>query len=366
MTARPLAEASVIAERITTWFASHARILPWRSAPTPYAVLLSELMAQQTRIDTVVPYFDRFVARWPTIEALAAADEQEVLGEWAGLGYYSRARNLLACARAVVARGGMPSEPSELVRLPGVGPYTAGAVASIAFGVRAPLVDGNVERVLSRIDARAEDPRKEGRAALWARAGALVDALPEGGSPGALNQGLMELGATVCSPRAPKCGACPVEDLCRARPGDPESLPVRPARSPPRATSGVAVVIRSGDRVLLGRRPKGLLGGLWEPPWVEGASLEALEGRCGRALERWVSHGEVVHVFTHRRLTLAVYGAEPGGSLAADGFYTELRWAPTDGAPPAELGGVALSALARRVLAARPLAQVGLPLAAER
>jgi A/G-specific adenine glycosylase len=347
------APASLLTASALAWYRAHRRALPWREAPEPYAILLSELMCQQTRIDTALPYFARFMARWPTLEALAAAEEDEVVHAWAGLGYYSRARNLHRAARAAAAAGGLPADVEALRALPGIGPYTAGAIASIAFGLPAPVVDGNVERVLSRVDDREEDPRAAvGRRALWDRAEALVRAAD---APGDLNQALMELGALVCTPRAPRCGACPWAERClAARAGDPERLPNKAAKAPPRPVLGVAAVVRRGGALLLGRRPPGLLGGLWEPigdehdPSVhpEQALEQALRRRVGLTLRAAAPLGEVVHTFTHRRLTLRVFAAEADGALGGDGSYEALRLVHGD---PAE--AVALSTLARRALA---------------
>jgi A/G-specific adenine glycosylase len=360
----PYPDAAVVGERVAGWFARQARALPWRRDPTPYHVLLSELMLQQTRVETVIPYYERFLARWPTLDALARAAEHEVLQEWAGLGYYSRARNLHRCAIAAVAAGGLPSDPQELRRLPGIGPYTAGAVASIAFGIRAPLVDGNVERVLSRIDARHEDPRRAGRAPLWERAAALLEASPQV-PPGALNQALMELGAVVCTPRSPRCTSCPVEDLCLGRKDDPQNLPRRAPKPRPTEMHGVAVIARCAGGWVVGRRPPGLLGGLWEPIRVEVGPGQSVVARIrdgfreetGAELTDLRHLGELVHVFTHRRLTCAVYEGLTDRGL---GFAESLA-SSTPRRPPHAVyeeirvvddpGVLGLSSLARKVLA---------------
>lgn len=348
---------------LLAWYARVARPLPWRRDPTPYAVLLSEFLCQQTRVETALPYFERFLARWPRLEDLAAASEDEIVQAWAGLGYYRRARNLHRCARAAVARGGLPSDPEELRELPGIGPYTAGAVASIAFGRRVPLVDGNVERVLGRLEALASDPRRAtGRRAILTRAEALHAACE--GHPGDLNQALMELGATHCSPRAPRCGACPLADGCRARAlGRPEDFPPRAPRAAPLEIEAVAGLLREGDRVLLGRRrPGGLLGGLWEPIRAEfdGGDPAVALARAFDAVgvpaspERPLS--SVVHVFSHRRLTCHVWRMRAeGGAPRPGGPYEEVAWARP--------GDVGLSGLARKLLAAD--AQRALPLAAD-
>jgi A/G-specific adenine glycosylase len=314
------------------WYDTHARTLPWRSEPTPYHVLLSELMCQQTRIDTVLPYFAKFTQRWPTLEALASASEEEVVEAWAGLGYYRRARFLHRAARAAVEVGGLPADVAGLRALPGVGPYTAGAIASIAFNIATPLVDGNVERVLSRLDDRDADPRSTtGRKALWARAAALVDPA----RPGDFNQALMELGAMVCSPRAPDCPSCPWRAAC-AGSYRAEELPKKPKRKPPTRIAEVAAVAWDGDRILVGRRPPGgLLGGLWEPPRAAPQADEtpwacaerAVREAVGRDCRAVGSLGTITHVFSHRHLTLSLVGVivEPGpltpGTYDRVGFY---------------------------------------------
>jgi A/G-specific adenine glycosylase len=349
------APADALRDRLVAWYRGAARDLPWRRDPTPYATLLSELMLQQTRVDTVIPYFDRFLARWPTVDALAAASDDDVLIAWAGLGYYRRARSLLAAVRAAVARGGIPSDPAGLLALPGVGPYTAGAIASIAFGIPAAAVDGNVERVIARVDASTQDPRsKPGRRAITER----VLAITAPGVASEVTQGLMELGATVCTPRRPRCDACPWEDACVGRAtGVASSLPRLPAKKKPVPVRGVCGLLVRDGRVLLGRRPPGLLGGLWEPVGAELVDDEAPEGALAAAFLRRAGLvvavgrplGSVVHVFTHRRLVLEVRAvtadAPIAADLAGDGSYTQLAWAD-----PAA-GDVALSKLARKVLA---------------
>jgi A/G-specific adenine glycosylase len=340
-----------LSERLVSWYRKGNRRLPWRDEPTPWNVLLSELMLQQTRVETVLPYFARFKARWPTLEAFAAADEEEVLKEWAGLGYYSRARNLLKAARAAVEAGGIPGDADGLRSLPGVGPYTAGAVASIAFGRAEPAVDGNVERVLSRVDAREADPKSpSGRASLEARARELLRRQP----PGDVNQALMELGATVCTPRSPSCPRCPWADVCEGRAkGIAETLPRKKPKPPPRPAWAVAGLLRREGRLLMGRRPEGLLGGLWEPVGAvwSGASdpgeavRQAFRERAGLEVRVRADLGEVVHVFTHRRLSLRVFAVEGPGEPALGEGYDAIGW--VDPARP----HVGLSKLALKALA---------------
>ena len=352
-----VAPARALVEALLSWYGRVARDLPWRRDPVPYKVLLSELMLQQTRVDTVIPYFDRFVARWPTLEDLASASEDDVLHEWAGLGYYSRARNLHRCAQAAAALGGLPSTADELRALPGIGPYTSGAIASIAFGQPAPLIDGNVERVISRLDARSEDPRSTpGKKALWARAGELVDALEPGEHPGALNQALMELGATVCLPRNPGCLTCPVRGHCMAGArAEPEAYPKKTPKKPPVPIFAVYALARTDQGWVLGRRPKGLLGNLWEPIGIECAedadpgatALAALRDRAALRGADARLVGTVKHVFSHRKLTARVVAVTAEGTPDALDYYTDVRVVQ-------DVEELTLSKLARKLLAHRP------------
>ncbi len=294
-------------------------------------------MLQQTRVEAVIPYYARFLERFPDIQALASSELDDVLGAWAGLGYYSRARNLRAAAAAVVERfdGQLPRELDELRSLPGVGRYTAGALASIAFDRPVPVLDGNVIRVLSRIlDLREDVGRPAVVERLWEEAGALT----RGPHPGDLNQALMELGATLCTPRAPGCGACPARGHCAARRrGDPENLPIKAARRLPlRVEATAGLVLRRGRALLVQRPPRGLLGGLWELPGGELARGEKPEQGLRRALRERVGLeltsarrvGSVEHVFSHRRLQLHVFrcGEVRGRTRLSD--YHEHRWLP--------------------------------------
>jgi len=272
-------------------------------------------MLQQTRVQTVIPYWERWMARFPTVSALAAAPLDDVLAAWAGLGYYSRARNLHAGAQAVSERwaGELPRRAAELREVPGIGPYTAGAIASIAFGERVPLVDGNVARVLARVFAIDDDIKSAaGGKALWARAGELVAALPVETAPGDLNQGLMELGATVCTPTSPRCLACPLGQLCAAHAaGREDELPVVAAR---KKASELPVLARAalwlvnGDEIVLARRvPEGLFGGLWELPQAD--SLDDIARALGVVAdpEPVAYHDQTL---SHRRLRIAVHVGE--------------------------------------------------------
>jgi len=327
---------------LLTWYRAHARDLPWRREVSAYRTLVSELMCQQTRIDTVLPYFARFMESFPTVEALAGAPLERVLEHWSGLGYYSRARNLHAAAQHVVAAGGFPTTLAGLQALPGVGPYTAGAVGSIALGLDVPVVDGNVERVLARQLALDLDPRRASRR-LWAEAAARVPA----GQAGDWNQALMELGATVCTPQKPRCLLCPIRPTC-AGVGEPERYPARVVKPPVPELEAVAGLVRREGAILLARRPPtGLLAGLWEPPGGEGSDLGAvLAARVGLRLLHAHPVGRVTHVFSHRRLHTTVYEAEVEGEGRPVG-YDELRWVAAAAVPT-----MALSTLARKLLAA--------------
>jgi A/G-specific adenine glycosylase len=304
-----------LAAAVVAHFAAARRDLPWRASRDPYAIWVSEIMLQQTRVQTVIPYWQRWMAKFPTVRALAAAPLDDVLAAWAGLGYYSRARNLHAGAKAVAERGALPGSASELRAVPGIGPYTAGAIASIAFGERAPLVDGNVARVLARVYAIRQDIKSTaGQRALWARAGELMAALPERAAPGDLNQGLMELGATLCAPVAPRCLACPLAKLCATR-GDELPIVARRKRADELPIlEREALWIEARGKILLARRePHGLFGGLWELPQGE-QRLEIARALGVTALDATpVAHHD--QVLAHRRLRIAVFRATAPGAL---------------------------------------------------
>ena len=249
------------ADRLIQHYVDNSRDLPWRSAPgalppDPYVVWLSEVMLQQTTVAAVIPRFERFLKKWPTLEALAAAGDSELLSEWAGLGYYARARNLIACARQLAARGGFPSTSTELRKLPGIGAYTSAAIAAIAFGEAAPAVDTNVERVIARLHAYPQPARSDVERH--------VAKLMRRHSPGDVVQALMDLGATVCRPRQPSCHACPLELHCAAAAsGVPEAFPQRRERKVRPHRYGIAWwTERSGQVWLVRRPPSGLLGGM--------------------------------------------------------------------------------------------------------
>ena len=320
---RPFAlpDAQSIARKLLAWYDAHGRELPWRvkgGAADPYRVWLSEVMLQQTTVATVRPRFAAWVARWPDVASLAAADEADVMAAWAGLGYYARARNLLKAARAVVALDGFPRDAAGLRALPGLGDYTAAAVAAIAWGEAVTVVDTNVERVVARL-CLIETPLPAARPAIRRAAAALVPA----DRPGDFAQATMDLGATICTPRRPRCLLCPLRDECRAfASGDPERLPVKPARKARPVRHGTIFWLERDEAVLLVRRPdKGLLGGMralptgpWtsEPPGLADAPVE----------EDWrVLAATLVHGFTHFELHLALAVARSPAHDPPDGEW---------------------------------------------
>lgn len=261
-----------ITEPLLQWFRGNARVLPWREQPLPYYVWISEIMLQQTRVEAVKPYFARFVEALPDVEALALCPEEKLLKLWEGLGYYNRVRNMQKAARVVMEQygGELPADYEKLLELPGIGSYTAGAVASIAYQIPVPAVDGNVLRVISRIAENEEDILKQ---SVKRRIEELVRRILPQDEPGAFNQALMELGATVCLPNgAPECGRCPVAGLCMARlHGRLEEIPRRKAKKERRMEERTVLVVRDGTRTVIRRRPpKGLLAGLYELPNLDG------------------------------------------------------------------------------------------------
>lgn len=295
-----------IAGPLLGWYDGHARSLPWRAPPgapppDPYRVWLSEVMLQQTTVAAVKDYFARFTARWPTVQDLAAADDADVMSAWAGLGYYARARNLLACARAVAARGGaFPESEAELRALPGLGDYTAAAVAAIAFGQRAVVVDANVERVVARLFA-IDVPLPAGRREIRAAA----DRITPESRAGDFAQAMMDLGSAICTPRAPRCLLCPLNHACQGK-DRAESLPVKAPKKAKPQRAGTAFWIERGGEVWLVRREgKGMLGGMRALPddgWSargDGSGAPPLTGE-------WQAGGQVSHTFTHFHLTLSV------------------------------------------------------------
>ena len=324
--------SSSISQALLDWYDGHARRLPWRigpqdsARPDPYRVWLSEVMLQQTTTAAVAPYFAAFTQRWPTVDALAAASEEEVMAAWAGLGYYSRARNLVKCARVVTGRGGFPDTEAELRKLPGVGDYTAAAIAAIAFGQRAVVVDANVERVVARLFA-IDAPLPGARKIIRKKA----DSVTPDERAGDFAQAMMDLGATICTARDAKCLLCPLSSMCEARAwGDPLGLPVKPAKkAKPRRTGTTYWIEREVDgarAVWLVKRPaKGMLGGMRALPddgWTarrDGDDTPPLPGA-------WKAAGVVRHGFTHADLELAV-AAFAGNAPQPEG---EGEWWPLD------------------------------------
>jgi A/G-specific adenine glycosylase len=346
---------------LLAWYARARRDLPWRRTRDPYAIWLSEVMLQQTRVDTVIPYYERFLSRWPTVHALADAPLDDVLTMWSGLGYYRRARMLHAAAQQVAGDlgGAFPSSAEGLSGIRGIGRYTAGAVASIAFGVRAPLVDGNVARVFARLFAIDDDVRGgDGLGRVWDLAEELVHDV----DPGSWNQALMELGATVCTPRDPRCLLCPVREECAARAQSLEhELPRLAPKAKPKREKRWALVASKAEGVLLGRRRADLrFGGMWEPPSIArdaddaDAAIARFEALTGARVAKVVRAGEVTHILSHRRLEVVVLRAALKSSRVSPapaephelaGDYDRLELVPE-----VRLHDKALSTLARKLL----------------
>lgn len=332
--------ARAIGRALLGWYSKHQRDLPWRRSLDPYAVWVSEMMLQQTQVTTVIPYFQHWMQRFPDVQALADADESDVLHAWQGLGYYSRARNLRRAAQEIVRRheGRLPDSVVELRKLPGIGPYSAGAIASIAYGRREPLVDGNVIRVLTRLCALRGDPsRAPLKTELWEVARTLLPTQ----RPGDFNQALMELGATVCTPRAPRCEACPLQSQCWAREQQlVQELPELPARPKATPVQMVALVARRGERVLVEKlgsdAPR--WAGMWLFPQLETGAGETSEQAAKRALSAAaaLSCGTtsllcvVRHTVTRFRITLSAYVTRAPHGVACSPTGAELSWKRAD------------------------------------
>jgi len=303
--------------RLLNWYNNNKRILPWRDHPSAYAVWVSEIMLQQTRVETVIPYFEEWMRLFPNLQALAEASEQDVLNAWEGLGYYSRARNLHKAAKHVVDEldGNLPDELTELIKLPGIGRYTAGAIASIAFGKDEPALDGNLKRVYARLFDLSEpvDSPKDERI-LWDVA---RQNLPRG-KAGDFNQALMDLGAMICLPKNPRCSICPLIEDCKAKLSGTQNI--RPVRKPkkvvPHYVHVAGVIIKRG-KVLLAQRPSnGLLGGMWEFPNGRvdgdpvGELVKVLKSEYGLRVRKKEAVGVVRHAYTHFKVTVHAYRCE--------------------------------------------------------
>lgn len=315
-------ENEQISALLLSWYDANARTLPWRGIHDPYRTWVSETMLQQTRVETVRGYYERFLARFPTVQALAAADEADVLKCWEGLGYYSRARNLHQAARQIVEEfgGEMPRDVAQLRQLKGIGAYTAGAIASIAFDQRVPAVDGNVIRVISRLTGIRENV---GIPSVRRGLEETAEALVPFARPGDFNQALMDLGSAVCVPGTPNCDECPLQEHCDALDaGDAEDLPVLPQKNPPKELDWDVLLIRAGDRVLMRQRTETLLHGLWVFPMLPGH--EEAQAEFGARMHMDVRYvralGEAKHVFTHQVWRMKLYQMEADSEEAPKGF----------------------------------------------
>ncbi|MBZ9600291.1 A/G-specific adenine glycosylase [Phyllobacterium chamaecytisi] len=342
-----------ITTRLLLWYDSHHRTLPWRISPRerlagitadPYRIWLSEIMLQQTTVEAVKSYFSFFIEKWPTVVDLAAASQDDVLRAWAGLGYYSRARNLKKCADIICAEygGRFPPDLASLKSLPGIGDYTAAAIASIAFDLPMAVVDGNVERVITRLYALAT-PLPFAKPEIRAR----MQALTPDERPGDFAQAMMDLGATICTPRRPACVICPLNDDCQAlKTADPEFFPVKaPKKEKPVRVGAAYVAISNNEVFLRGRAETGLLGGMAEVPttsWTArldgGTELDAAPFPAN-----WVATGNITHVFTHFELRLKIYKAhDVEKDIAAGGWWVKVD----------KLGGEALPTVMKKAIAA--------------
>ena len=319
-----------ISDLLLQWYDSHARALPWRNPPGapppddpawPYRVWLSEVMLQQTTVAAVKPYFEKFTARWPTVFDLAQASDDEVMAAWAGLGYYSRARNLVKCAREVARRGGFPDTEEGLRELPGLGAYTAAAIAAIAFDRRAVVVDANVERVVARLFA-IEEPLPAARKPIRERAGEIT---PERRA-GDFAQAMMDLGSQVCTTKAPRCLLCPLSAMCEGRKtGEPERLPVKPPKKAKPERVGTAYWIERDERVWIVTRPgEGMLGGMRALP-DDGWSAQGDGSGSAPVGGDMQALGAVRHTFTHAHLTLSVVRIATPNTPPGEG-----EWWPLD------------------------------------
>ena len=322
---KPILSAEAV-EALLAWYAQSKRDLPWRRTRDPYCIWISEIMLQQTRVEAVKPYYARFLSVCPTVKALAELPEEQLLKLWEGLGYYSRARNLQKAARAVLAEheGSMPADYRALLKLPGIGEYTAGAIASIAFGIPAPAVDGNVLRVLARVQGSCEDVMRADVKVRWREA--LSRIIPQ--DAGSFTQSLIELGATVCVPNGePKCHACPLLPVCEAaKQGIADALPVRGKKKPRRIEERTVLILRDGDRTVLRKRPpKGLLAGLFELPHVQGhlpeEEIPSLVRSLGFEPLRVERLEDAKHIFSHIEWHMIAYSVRIAPEF--DGWHKE-------------------------------------------
>jgi A/G-specific adenine glycosylase len=318
-----------IASRILAWYRQYGRALPWRGSPDPYAVWISEIMLQQTRVETVIPYYVKWMRLFPTVKDLADASERDVLNAWEGLGYYSRARNLYKAARIVVAdhNGQLPRDLKALRALPGIGRYTVGAIASIAFGMDEPVLDGNLRRVFARLfDVSEFADSSDGEKILWRLAS---NHLPKG-QAGDYNQALMDLGALICLPGVPRCSLCPLVEACQAYTnGTQEYRPVlKPKKEIPRVVHAAGVIVQDGKVLLVQRPREGLLGGMWEFPngRIERRPAEELESVLELGYNLKVRKGEalgiVSHAYTHFKITQHVFHCK----LVSMGRIDSIKW----------------------------------------
>ena len=342
--------SSLLSENLLNWYAQSARQLPWRDQTDPYAIWVSEIMLQQTRVETVIPYYERWMQLFPNVATLAAASQQEVLAAWEGLGYYSRARNLQRAAQIVMLNygGEVPSNLEEIRKLPGVGRYTAGAIASIAFNRDEPALDGNIRRVMARLFNVSEPARSPtGERKLWE----LVAANLPAGQAGAYNQALMDLGAAVCLPRAPDCAHCPVADFCQAFTlGLQEARPVGESRPViPHQTVTAAVIWREGRVLIAQRPPDGLLGGMWEFPGGKlkpGEDLLACLKReiceeLGAGISIDGSLGVYRHAYTHFKVTLHAFSCTLINGVEPSPLQVQaLRWIEVSELPSYQMGKI--------------------------
>ena len=335
-------------DHLLNWYDDNARVLPWRSAPTPYHVWVSEIMLQQTRVETVLPYYERFLMRFPDLETLAQAEEGDILKAWEGLGYYSRARNLHKTARKLVTELGsqIPPTAAELERLPGIGRYTAAAISSIAFGEPVAATDGNIKRIYARIlnlDAPYDSPLFEKTINVYAQSVLSQE------RPGDFTQALMDLGAEICTPLQPRCEACPIGKYCLGfKLGKQNQLPVRVKKAPiPHYEVCVAVLEHNSKILLRQRDAQGLLAGLWEFPGGKLEPNESLEdclkrellNKTGLAISVGAKSGVYKHAYTHFKITVHAWYAKPARS--PQNLRENLRWVSPEELPAYPMGKVA-------------------------